>query len=127
MTPEGCNWLCCRHKLPTFIYIQVASILYFSAVTTTPESIFTSDSPDVEPTHIPGGICDKFSSALCEHYCHDAPDRPNKFRCTCRRGYELSANQSNCVESCKFCLFKFLSIYLKENNFKFSGNVINFK
>lgn len=65
--------------------------------TTTP--IPTTVAPYEEPVHEAGGICARFSSALCEHYCHDAPDRPNRFRCTCRRGYELAANQRNCYES----------------------------
>lgn len=61
----------------------------------------TQDPRGVPPTHQPNGICARFSSALCEHYCHDAPSRPNKFRCTCWRGFELAANQRNCDKTCK--------------------------
>lgn len=67
------------------------------AQTTTTQAPDTSE--DVEPVHKEGGICARFSSALCEHYCHDAPARDNKFRCSCRRGYELAPNLRNCVES----------------------------
>ncbi|XP_067952046.1 fibulin-1-like isoform X2 [Watersipora subatra] len=67
--------------------------------TTQPPIITTTAAPDVTPVHSPDGICIRFSSALCEHFCHDAPDRPNKFRCSCRGGFELAANQRNCIES----------------------------